>query len=158
MSLLFINKNLQLNNLKTRIAMNAKISVFVVCIETIICLLLYNLDDCTFKDTQREKAPLNQNSSTYKKYEYGHLGRWYIKSALYKRFSSWNKSSKIYSSYWQNSVLFDWSILYSPFLTLASDTAVLYGNGVFSISVLSTKKWFSSFLKNVCFEKNLFQS
>ena len=46
--------------------MNAKISVFVVCIETIICLLLYNLDDCTFKDTQREKAPLNQTPALTK--------------------------------------------------------------------------------------------
>ena len=29
--------------------MNAKISVFVVCIETMIYLLLDNLHDCTFK-------------------------------------------------------------------------------------------------------------
>ena len=29
--------------------MNVKISVFVICIETIIYLLLYNLHDCTFK-------------------------------------------------------------------------------------------------------------
>ena len=29
--------------------MNAKISVFVVCVEVTICLLLYNLHDCTFK-------------------------------------------------------------------------------------------------------------
>ena len=28
--------------------MNAKISVFVICIETVIYLLLYNLHDCTF--------------------------------------------------------------------------------------------------------------
>ena len=38
------------NNLKTRTAMNAKISVFVFCIEAIIYLLLYNLHDCTFKN------------------------------------------------------------------------------------------------------------
>ena len=30
--------------------MNAKIFVFVICIEAIIYLLLYNLDDCTFKE------------------------------------------------------------------------------------------------------------
>ena len=48
LSFLFINKYLQLNNLKTRIAMNAKTSVFVICVETIIYLLLYNLYDCTF--------------------------------------------------------------------------------------------------------------
>ena len=29
--------------------MNAKISVFVICVEAIIYLLLYNLRDCTFK-------------------------------------------------------------------------------------------------------------
>ena len=44
---LFINKT-WLNNLKTRIAVNAKISVFVICVEVII-YLLYNLHDCTFK-------------------------------------------------------------------------------------------------------------
>ena len=49
MSFLFINKTLRLNNLKTRAAMNAKISVFVICVEAIIYLLLYNLHNCTFK-------------------------------------------------------------------------------------------------------------
>ena len=44
---LFINKKLRLNNLKTRIAVNAKISVFVICVEAIIYLLLYDLHDCT---------------------------------------------------------------------------------------------------------------
>ena len=29
--------------------MNAKISVFVICVKAIIYLLLYNLHDCTFK-------------------------------------------------------------------------------------------------------------
>ena len=29
--------------------MNAKISVFVICVEVIIYLLLYNFPDCTFK-------------------------------------------------------------------------------------------------------------
>ena len=45
---LFINKTLRLNNLKTRTAMNAKTSVFVIYIEAIIYLLLHNLHDCTF--------------------------------------------------------------------------------------------------------------
>ena len=45
---LFINKNLRLDNLKTAAAMNAKMSVFFVCVEVIIYLLLYNLHDCTF--------------------------------------------------------------------------------------------------------------
>ena len=39
MSFLFINKILRLNNLKTRRAINAKISMSVVCVETIIYLL-----------------------------------------------------------------------------------------------------------------------
>ena len=29
--------------------MNAKISAFIICVEEIICFLLYNLHDCTFK-------------------------------------------------------------------------------------------------------------
>ena len=49
MSFLFINKSLWLNNLKTRTAMNAKISVLVTCVKAIIYLLLHNLHDCTFK-------------------------------------------------------------------------------------------------------------
>ena len=44
-----MNETLRLNNSKTRTAMNAKISVFVNCVEAIIYLLLYNLHDCTFK-------------------------------------------------------------------------------------------------------------
>ena len=40
MSFLFINKTLQLNNFKNRTAMNSKISVFAVCVEAIMYLLL----------------------------------------------------------------------------------------------------------------------
>ena len=47
--LLFINKTLRFINLKTRTATNAKISVFLICVEAIIYLLLYNFHDCTFK-------------------------------------------------------------------------------------------------------------
>ena len=46
---LFISKTLRLSNLKNRTAMNVKVSVFVICVEAIIYLLLYNLHDCTFK-------------------------------------------------------------------------------------------------------------
>ena len=42
-------QNLRRNNLKIRIAMNAKTSVFVICVETIIYSLVYKLHDCTFK-------------------------------------------------------------------------------------------------------------
>ena len=45
MSFLFINKTLRLNKLKTRLIKNAKISAFVICVEVIIYLLLYNLHD-----------------------------------------------------------------------------------------------------------------
>ena len=45
-----LNKISRLNNVKTRTAMNAKISVLVIYVETIIYLLLYNLHDCAFKN------------------------------------------------------------------------------------------------------------
>ena len=57
MSFLFINKTLQLDNLKTRTVMNAKISVFVICVESIIYLLSYNLHDCTFKRKWQKQPP-----------------------------------------------------------------------------------------------------
>ena len=43
---LFVNKTLRLNNF-----MNAKISVFVIFVEAVIYLLLYNLHDCTFNNS-----------------------------------------------------------------------------------------------------------
>ena len=49
MSFLFINKTLRLNDIRTRTAMNAKMSVFVICVEAIVYLLLYNLRDFIFK-------------------------------------------------------------------------------------------------------------
>ena len=48
MSFLFINKTLWLNNFKTRATMIAKISVLVICVEVIIYLLLYHLQDYPF--------------------------------------------------------------------------------------------------------------
>ena len=50
LSFLFINKSLWLSNLRTRTAMNAKISVFVICVEAILYLLLGNSHDCTFRN------------------------------------------------------------------------------------------------------------
>ena len=46
---LFINKTLRFNNLKNRAAMNAKTSMFVICVEAIMYLSLYNLHDNTLK-------------------------------------------------------------------------------------------------------------
>ena len=43
------NKHLRLNRLKTTAAMNARISVFVICVEAIIYFLLHNLHDCSIK-------------------------------------------------------------------------------------------------------------
>ena len=40
-----LNETLQLNNLETRTTMNAKISAFVICVEAVVYLLLYNLHD-----------------------------------------------------------------------------------------------------------------
>ena len=37
--------------------MNAKISVFVICVEAIIYVLLYNLHHCTFKKINRGQSP-----------------------------------------------------------------------------------------------------
>ena len=54
---MFINKNLQLNNSKTKTAMDAKISIFI-CVEAIIYLLLHNLHDCNFKKEKYWKTPL----------------------------------------------------------------------------------------------------
>ena len=47
MTFLLRNNTLRPNNLKTRTAVNAKISVFVVCVEAIIYLLLHDLYGCT---------------------------------------------------------------------------------------------------------------
>ena len=41
MSFLFVNKTILLINLKTRTAMNAKVSVFVICVEAIIYWLIW---------------------------------------------------------------------------------------------------------------------
>ena len=48
--------------------MNAKISVFVICVETIIYLLVYKLHDCTFKLGHRITYGSCQAVSTTKQY------------------------------------------------------------------------------------------
>ena len=99
------------------------------------------------------KSTLKWNSNTFEKYEYGHLGGWYIKSTLYTRLLNWSKIfEKINYSCWQNSVLCDRCILYSPFHMLwHSDRAVLYGNVAFSFLVLSTKQSIPVFWKRFLF-------
>ena len=51
---------LQLNNLKTRAGMNATISVFVITVEAIMYLLLYNL----YNLCMLEKLQSDRNSIT----------------------------------------------------------------------------------------------
>ena len=57
------NKTLGLSNLKTRTAMNAEISVFVVCVEAIIYLSLHNWHNCTPKDPSVFKNLLQNHPS-----------------------------------------------------------------------------------------------
>ena len=76
MSFLFINKTLRLNNLKTRIAMNAKISVFVICIGYyIICMtvLLINVTKllllekpCMFNIKKWQSRKQNEGDSNFR--------------------------------------------------------------------------------------------
>ena len=44
--------------------------------------------DSTFSlnNTHTGESTLKENSNAFKKYEYGHLGGWYINSALHMRF------------------------------------------------------------------------
>ena len=64
-SIVFSNdkQTLRLNNLKTRTAINAKISLFVICVKAITYLLLYNLHDCTFNKFAKftEKTSLSES-------------------------------------------------------------------------------------------------
>ena len=57
MYFLFKNKTLQLSNWKTRTAMDANISNFVICVKAIIYLFSYKLHDCAFKPLH----PLTEN-------------------------------------------------------------------------------------------------
>ena len=74
------------------------------------CLACLEKTSCRCLFADWEGYSLGKSSSAYKKYEYGHLGRCYIKSVLYKRFLNWNKIFKKNSYYWQNSVFCDRSI------------------------------------------------
>ena len=72
--ILFINKTLLFNSLKIRIAMNVKFSVFVICVEVIIYLLLHNLHDCTIKFLIRFIwVPPKRKSSTFRREQFNCL-------------------------------------------------------------------------------------
>ena len=105
MSFLLIKKNLGLNNLKTRAAANAKTSVVLCCVETIMHLLLYNLHDCTFKwetcsyqqpETAEDCPGIESNSQSLEKvlWSWRHSRRargGAVDSAITKTNSGWSK-------------------------------------------------------------------
>ena len=47
---------------------------------------IFSKKNIDFQGYSQRKSTLKLNSSAYEKYEYGHLGRWYIKLTLFKRF------------------------------------------------------------------------
>ena len=53
--------------------MNAKISVFVICVEAIIYLLLYNLHECTFKYAEHLREENSKNRNRQDKFKYANL-------------------------------------------------------------------------------------
>ena len=97
------------------------------------------------------KSTIKWNPTAYKKYEYGHLRLWYIKLTLCKRFLNWNKILCLKKVVTGKPTFFviDVFCAYRSILTMAFDMAVLYGNDAFSILVLSTKKWYYSYLKKI---------
>ena len=85
---------------------------------------------------------------------------WYIKLTLYKSFLNWKKTSKKSSSYWQNSVVCDKSILYSLFHVsfISSWHGILVWKWcVFNISTFNLKT-IQFFEKGFRFSGNWFQS
>ena len=65
-------QNFTANNLKTRTAMNAKISVFFICVETIIYFFIYNLHDCTFNVNIRHPTSLSTGLIKFCHYALAH--------------------------------------------------------------------------------------
>ena len=65
------------------------------------------------------------------KYEYGHLGSWYIKLTLYKRLVKIFKKNKVYTGKSPLFVINSYCLPFLFVLTLASDMAVFYGNDGF---------------------------
>ena len=100
------------------------------------------------------KSTVKWNPAAYKKYEYGHLGLWYVKLTLCKRFLNWNKilSLKKVVTGEPSFFVIDAFCTHRSILTLAFDMAVLYGNDSVSILVLSNKK------RHFHFPENLLQS
>ena len=124
----------------------------------IYCYVFHYFVVYLLKDTQG-KSTSKWNPNTFKNYEYGNLSGTYIKLPIYTCASFWNKVFKK-SSYWQNSVLWisPFCTPYSVFFSSDSNRCVLYGNCTFQVLALSTKKWYSSFVKSVsAFQKTCFR-
>ena len=97
---LFINKALRLNNIKTRTAMDAKISVFVICVKAIIYLLLYNLHDCTFKkDLHGRLFPFFCINNCFKYILYQNVSRATIHKEIIKYEGKLTCATKCFSTY-----------------------------------------------------------
>ena len=57
-----------------------------IFISDINCMTSFQNYTCFKAFSSQRKSTLKLNSSVYEKYEHGHLGRWYIKLTLFKRF------------------------------------------------------------------------
>ena len=65
---LFVNKTLQLNNEKTRSALNVTFSVFVICTEAIIYLAFYNLHEHNFNENLMDCVNITKRSEVAKSF------------------------------------------------------------------------------------------
>ena len=74
-----------------------------------------------------------------------------IASTLYKRFLNWNKISKKNKVVTCKTPFFVIGPFCAHHFTCLNIGLAWYGNDAFSILVISTKNWNSSFLKNVLF-------
>ena len=166
MFFLFIHKPLRLNNLKTKTAMNAKISGFVICAEAIIYLLLRNLHDCTFKQNSRftsRKRDLSLNHAMHHSHVITPIMLLLHESRLKKRANhtiTWSitftPSRQLFYCF-TNHALKKWSItpsrqlLGAPLLWKRRNKQVfIYLNFKFSWVILSyTLRNFCALLKNI---------
>ena len=95
----------------------------------------------------------------YEMFEYGHLGHWYIKPTLFKRFFNWNKN------FYKNNVVIGKvpCFVIGPFCThhsiclnIAFWYGNLYGNDAFSILMLSTSIYLFLYIWWITFFKHLY--
>ena len=83
--------------------MNAKISVFAICVEAIIHLLFYNLHDFTFKNAYFEEhlqtTASNQNRSRVMNIFFlENLSFWATVFLKYSRYLPWKNINKLYKT------------------------------------------------------------